>query len=327
METIVLTQEMKNRIQIVRTIAIFSVIAIHTVGGNPYEIYLRPFMNFGVGTFLFLSGFLTPEIKDIKAFYKKRILRVLIPYVLWSMLLCLVYGNYSKFWFHLLTFRQSSIYYYIFVYLQITLLAPLLLKIMETRAVWSILLVSPLAIAGESIWAWTGHYLIYPNNINNCLVWMSFFYLGIFFRKQKMRHKISLGKWGIALVFSMILEICEGRFWLSFGREDLSTTQVKLSAMLVTLCVCMLIYVYITHEKQKKQNSRSIRRIETFMLDVGNSSFGIYLIHPVFLYLLKGGKSLAFPISTFVVWGISYAVVKAGQHIFGKKVGKYLGFY
>ena len=83
----------------------------------------------------------------------------------------------------------------------------------------------------------------------------------------------------------------------------------------------------ITNEKQKKQNSRSIRRIETFMLDVGNSSFGIYLIHPVFLYLLKGGKSLAFPISTFVVWGISYAVVKAGQHIFGKKVGKYLGFY
>ena len=151
MEVIVLTQKMKNRIQIVRAIAIFSVIAIHTVGGNPYEIYLRPFMNFGVGTFLFLSGFLTPEIRDIKDFYKKRILRVLIPYVIWSMLLCLVHGNYSKFWIHLLTFRQSSIYYYVFVYLQITLLAPLLLKVIETRAVWCILLVSPLAIAGESM--------------------------------------------------------------------------------------------------------------------------------------------------------------------------------
>ena len=318
---------MKNRIQIVRTIAICSVIAIHTVGGNPYEIYMRPFMNFGVGTFLFLSGFLTPEIKDIKTFYKKRILRVLIPYAIWSMLLCLVYGNYSKFWFHLLTFRQSSIYYYIFVYLQITLLAPLLLKIMETRAVWSILLVSPLAIAGESIWALTGHYLIYPDNINNCFVWMSFFYLGMLFRKQKIRHKTSCGKWGIALVLTMVLEICEGRFWLSFGREDLSTTQVKLSAMLVTLCVCMLVYVYITQEKPPKQSLRSMRRIEIFMLDVGNSSFGIYLIHPLFLYLLKHRMSLAFPISTFVVLGISYAVVKAGQHILGKKVGRYLGLY
>lgn len=151
--------------------------------------------------------------------------------------------------------------------------------------------------------------------------------MGMFLRKQKVRHKISLGKWGIALVFAMILEICEGRFWLSFGREDLSTTQVKLSAMLVTLCVCMVIYVYITQEKPQKQNSRSIRRIETFMLDVGNSSFGIYLIHPMFLYLLKGGKFSAFPINTFVVWGISYAIVKAGQYIFGKKLGRYLGFY
>lgn len=327
MEAIVLTQKMKNRIQIVRAIAIFSVIAIHTVGGSPYEIYLRPFMNFGVGTFLFLSGFLTPEIRDIKVFYKKRILRVSIPYVAWSMILCLVYGNYSKFWIHLLTFRQSSIYYYIFVYLQITLLTPLLLKIIETRAVWSIFLVSPIAIAGETIWALTGHYLIYPNNINNCLVWVSFFYLGMILRKQKFTHKISYWKLGIALASAIILEICEGRFWLSFGREDLSTTQVKLSAMLVTLYVCILIYVYITHEKPQEQISRRLRWIETVMLDVGNSSFGIYLIHPLFLYLFKQGKSLAFPISTFVVFAISYVAVKVGQHMSGEKIGRCLGFY
>ena len=146
-------------------------------------------------------------------------------------------------------------------------------------------------------------------------------------RKQKFTHKISYWKLGIALAFAILLEICEGRFWLSFGREDLSTTQVKLSAMLVTLYVCILIYVYITHEKPQEQISRRLRRIETVMLDVGNSSFGIYLIHPLFLYLFKHGKALAFPISTFVVFAISYVAVKVGQYISGKKIGRYLGFY
>ena len=63
------------------------------------------------------------------------------------------------------------------------------------------------------------------------------------------------------------------------------------------------------------------------MLDVGNSSFGIYLIHPLFLYLFKQGKSLAFPISTFVFFAISYVAVKVGQHMSGEKIGRCLGFY
>ena len=60
-----LNEKSKNRIQIIRAIAIISVLVIHTAGQSPYELYIRPLVNFGVGVFLFLSGFLTPRIEDV----------------------------------------------------------------------------------------------------------------------------------------------------------------------------------------------------------------------------------------------------------------------
>ena len=154
-----LNEKSKNRIQIIRAIAIISVLVIHTVGQSPYELYIRPLVNFGVGVFLFLSGFLTPRIEDVKVFYTKRILRVFIPYLVWSLLLCVVYGDYQDLAWNLLTFQESSIYYYIFVYLQITLLVPILWKLLDARYYWLGLAITPVAILVEVIWALTGHYL------------------------------------------------------------------------------------------------------------------------------------------------------------------------
>ena len=71
-----LNEKSKNRIQIIRAIAIISVLVIHTVGQSPYELYIRPLVNFGVGVFLFLSGFLTPHIEDVKVFYTKEYLGI-----------------------------------------------------------------------------------------------------------------------------------------------------------------------------------------------------------------------------------------------------------
>lgn len=52
-----LNEKSKNRIQIIRAIAIISVLVIHTVGQSPYELYIRPLVNFGVGVFLFYQVF------------------------------------------------------------------------------------------------------------------------------------------------------------------------------------------------------------------------------------------------------------------------------
>ena len=69
-----LRDNQKEKIQVVRAIAIFMVIVTHTVLFNPYEIYIRPFVNPAVGMFIFLSGMLTKEEiqgKEILFFYKR----------------------------------------------------------------------------------------------------------------------------------------------------------------------------------------------------------------------------------------------------------------
>ena len=74
---------MNKKIQILRALAIIGVVMIHTnVSGYP-SAWIRPFINYAVGLFIFCSGYLTKiEIKDLKTFYKKRLIRVIIPYIL-----------------------------------------------------------------------------------------------------------------------------------------------------------------------------------------------------------------------------------------------------
>lgn len=50
---------------------------------------------------------------------------------------------------------------------------------------------------------------------------------------------------------AMFLEVLEGKFWLSFGREDFATTQVKLSSMFVTGCVCVLVFFILQVHKDE----------------------------------------------------------------------------
>ena len=60
-----------QKIQIVRAIAIIAVVMIHTCPHGITQVYIRPFINFAVASFLFLSGYLTDVSNiSIKQFYK-----------------------------------------------------------------------------------------------------------------------------------------------------------------------------------------------------------------------------------------------------------------
>lgn len=73
-----MAKEKNYKIQILRALAIIAVVLIHTCPLGLSQVLVRPFINFSVGLFLFLSGYLTKlENNDWKNFYKKRIVRVL----------------------------------------------------------------------------------------------------------------------------------------------------------------------------------------------------------------------------------------------------------
>ena len=49
-------KEKNVKIQILRAIAIIGVVLIHTCPSGKWQIFVRPFINFAVPIFIFLSG-------------------------------------------------------------------------------------------------------------------------------------------------------------------------------------------------------------------------------------------------------------------------------
>ena len=105
-------------VQVFRALAIIAVVMIHTTPLGYWQVFCRPFINFSVATFLFLSGYLTDVDNDNwKTFYKKRIIRVIIPYIIWTVLYSLKYFNIGNLLVNLLTAQAAAPIYYVFVYL------------------------------------------------------------------------------------------------------------------------------------------------------------------------------------------------------------------
>lgn len=64
--------EQSNTIQLFRGLSIIAVVFIHNTPSGITQVFVRPFLNFSVGLFLFLSGFLTdPNKISIKKRLKK----------------------------------------------------------------------------------------------------------------------------------------------------------------------------------------------------------------------------------------------------------------
>ena len=156
----------------IRAVAAIAVVAIHTCLGGYKGIVLRQFMNFAVALFIFISGYLTSINKiEIKTFYKKRILKVLIPYFIWSVLYTIACGTYKDFAINLLTGRCCEIYYFIIVYIQFVIITPLIAKMYTLKNNYLFWLITPVAVGIQYIQFFVGKAPVFPWNANNFLVW------------------------------------------------------------------------------------------------------------------------------------------------------------
>ena len=156
---------MKNRrIQALRGLLALAVVIVHImpIGNDVIRIFLRPFCNMAVAGFIFLSGYLTKLEFDTKKFYKKRLLTVLIPYIVFTIFYTVLSGykqgivnmgfSLAK---NLITTQAKMTLYYLIVYMQLVLLTPLLSRIAKQRSgVLNVILfaIQPLFISGRHQW-------------------------------------------------------------------------------------------------------------------------------------------------------------------------------
>ena len=279
----------RNNIQIVKALATMAVILIHTTTFWPYDYVVFPFIAPCVGVFIFISGYLTrANILDLPAFYKRRLVKVLVPYFICSLLYCAISHSWDNLIMRLILGQCNLTYYYIFVFVQLILLTPLIAKIVESKWYFILLFITPLAMMTEEFLIRRGAGIIFPNNINNFLVWITYFAIGM--RWRYLEDSDSVSEPGVSkaiagaavTIIGLVLQFIESRWWMDFGRNDLATSMVKVSVFITIVGLCNVLYYYINVRKSHKGES-IIRRITKI---VGDKAFELYLLHQFTMYII-----------------------------------------
>lgn len=279
----------KNNIQVIKGFATMAVILIHTTTYWPFDYVVFPFIAPCVGVFIFISGYLTrANIPDLPAFYKRRLVKVLVPYFICSLLYCAISHSWDNLIMRLILGQCNLTYYYIFVFVQLILLTPLIAKIVESKWYFILLFITPLAMLAEEILIRRGAGIIFPNNINNFLVWITYFAIGM--RWRYLEDSDSVSEPGVSravagavvIIIGLVLQFIESRWWMDFGRNDLATSMVKVSVFITIVGLCNVLYYYINVRKSDK-GENIIRRITKL---VGDKAFELYLLHQFIIYII-----------------------------------------
>ena len=249
------SMEKNQKIQVVRGIAVIAVVLIHTCPLGMYQVIARPFINFCVATFLFLSGYLTKTENDNwPAFFRKRILRVLIPYVIWNVSYTLLdyyfngWGGFRILFVHLISTKASGHLYFIFVYIQFVLLTPVLGKLLKSKYRWMGWFVAPIStvffkyyflLSGREM----NHYLSVVWDVC-CLGWFTFYYLGLMLGNGIKVCRYNYKKLAVMYGISILLQMGEGYIWFRLGEGNCGS-QIKLTSFLTSTLFLLLVHEYL----------------------------------------------------------------------------------
>lgn len=318
-------KSINNMVQVFRALAIVAVVMIHTTPLGNWQVFCRPFINFSVATFLFLSGYLTKVDNDNWwAFYKKRIIRVIIPYFIWTVLYTLASRHIEKLPVNLLTAKAAAPMYYIFVYVQFVLLTPLLGRLARSRFQILGWFVAPISvIVFEYYWLLTGKephpYMSLFWSVS-CLGWFTFYYLGLILGNKIIEKHFSIKALALLYLVSIVVQMAEGYGWLMLGETNCGT-QLKLTSILTSSLFLLIIYSTL-HEGRFEIKNRFLRIL-------GDYSFGIYLCHIIVRNVLSGFipfyKTIPYPINSVIIVLISLCCCYIGAKVCGERVSKWLG--
>lgn len=305
--------------------------------------FVNIFFKYGTPTFIMLSSFVLfynySDIKlwgsgKLKSFYRNRAKYILLPYAIASvcyflMLQFLYYRSrpwdeaISVFITKLLTGSAYTHLYFVFISLQFYILFPLLLLLCRRKGIrpWII----PLGFAIQ--WAfvlWNKYDLQYVNKGSISLSYMSMYavgaYLGIHYaelrnwlvslgNREVLRKHPSYRWWNILLWFCWLaVAIAHVQLWLytrTTGKEVNSLWYEGLWNVHTALAA--LVLMQLGHYLYRKLSNRTL----SWFIRLGELSFAIYLLHPVFLAIYRefqwhNGNSILYPL--FIAGGYVFAL-------------------
>lgn len=350
-----------NELYLTRTLAILGVIMVHSTSlttvvlertSSLYPIYnfLNIFCKFGTQTFIFLSSFVLfysyfnrPfNAESIKRFYKRRMLYIIVPYILFSAF----YFGYRwhvngwsfssevvlKFLKDLALGDAYTHLYFVFINIQFYILFPFLLLFFKKfpnivkLAFW-------IGLALQWTFVLLNKYYIGITEKGSLAIsYMALYMLGVFagihfetflaWLQGKVKYVLAAA-WvanGLGYVYCFYNMRVHGTQYNSLLIEFFSSTHGILSALMLFL---LSFWVY----------QRFSPRIVNAMIQIGVCSFGIYLIHPFIniiyrnypvgghltYHLWVAGNYLAALLVSWAIVHFTFKYVKGAWVLFGSR--------
>lgn len=307
----------------IRGVAIMMVVAIHTFKVNDvnYETFsgyiillIRQILNCAVPLFLALSGyFITSKLAKLPTkenrnqYLLKQIKKVYIPTLIFSIPYFLQTVLYDNITYKIVIYNiivllicGYGVYYYIALIIQCYIMAPALYKYNPTKlliissiiSICSILCVTFLNASHVNL-----PLIIYAGPI---ILWIVFFTSGMYIQKCKRNYPL----WAPLFILScgLILSMVESYYWADKGTPIYG---IKLSSFIFSVGVIFFVFSPRTEFIFKSNYFTKA------IVDIGEVSFGIYLIHLMLINIMHIYIYLdSWLLEWSIVLGVSYFIIK-----------------
>ena len=248
---------------------------------------LRAVTGCTVPVFIFLSGYMTGEnsVRDVKLFLIRRFKRLVIPFVIWTILYSLIeffcHHNPNVTFQSVLLGTNAVQLYYLIVMMQLTLLTPVFFKCKDQKRLLIICILINI-INGMIHEIYYYHYreeMPYDMHLFTCFI--AYYALGLYMKKYGVERIKKLSLWvcsglvGITGIISVLSEYLRLR-WI--GNVLVSVSFNTNANLLYTFAV--ILWMFRIREKTEHW---SVKWLEW----CGRASMGIFLIHWVYENDLK----------------------------------------
>jgi len=328
----IIKREKLDYLDILRGFAILAVLAIHTTSQPVASAHLRETSSlyplyhivnagahFAVPSFLFLSALVLfynyygRSGTDWVAFYRRRLLTIVVPYALWSLFYFLVraFASHSPVIGRLDVFAEGlwrgtnyTHLYFIVIIVQFYLLFPLLLQL--TRFSWVRSCLVPIGAVLQTAFYLGNYYSFHMERGDDFLPLGSFvgsyaFYLFLgMYAGLKLQQKpdwlrrpgwllyVSFLALGIAYIGQLWMLLRNPSDWI--GKPWSSRINFATDYAYAGVCCLMLVHL---SRRLWEGGKGALRRA---LVSLGATSFGIYFLHPFFLLVWRHEVAVGHPI-------------------------------